>query len=129
MSYFVSKIGHLNPRCYSLLYCAISGVQMSGVLMSGVQMPDSLSEHYVVRVVCRDKGRRGLTVGHRTISAKEAHCRAQHHFCLEKEKLQQAPLKDAGNALRRPRLLFLSLPRQFERLWLDNFAVLPFKKK
>ena len=31
MSYFVSKIGHIDPRCYSLIYCAILGVQMSGV--------------------------------------------------------------------------------------------------
>ena len=38
MSYFVSKIGHLEPRFYSLIYCAIPGVQMSGVQMSGVQM-------------------------------------------------------------------------------------------
>ena len=30
MSYFVSKIGHLDPRFYSLIYCAIPGVQMSG---------------------------------------------------------------------------------------------------
>ena len=35
MSYFVSKIVHLDPR---LIYCAIPGVQMSGVQMSGVQM-------------------------------------------------------------------------------------------
>ena len=28
MSYFISKIGHLNPRFYSLIYCAIPGVQM-----------------------------------------------------------------------------------------------------
>ena len=35
---FVSKIVHLDPRCYSLIYCAIPGVQMSGVQMSGVQM-------------------------------------------------------------------------------------------
>ena len=34
MSYFVSKIGHLDPRFYSLIYCAIPGVQMSGVQMS-----------------------------------------------------------------------------------------------
>ena len=34
MSYFVSKIGHLDPRLYSLIYCAIPGVQMSGVQMS-----------------------------------------------------------------------------------------------
>ena len=34
MSYFVSKIGHLDPRFYSLKYCAIPGVQMSGVQMS-----------------------------------------------------------------------------------------------
>ena len=34
MSYFVSKIGHLDPRFYSLIYCAIPGVQMSGVHMS-----------------------------------------------------------------------------------------------
>ena len=34
MSYFVSKIGHLDPRFYSLIYCAILGVQMSGVQMS-----------------------------------------------------------------------------------------------
>ena len=33
MSYFVSKIGHLDPRFYSLIYCAIPGVQMSGVQM------------------------------------------------------------------------------------------------
>ena len=38
MSYFVSKIGYLDPRFYSLIYCAIPGVQMSGVQMSGVQM-------------------------------------------------------------------------------------------
>ena len=38
MSYFVSKIGHFDPRFYSLIYCAIPGVQMSGVHMSGVQM-------------------------------------------------------------------------------------------
>ena len=34
MSYFVLKIGHLDPRFYSLIYCAIPGVQMSGVQMS-----------------------------------------------------------------------------------------------
>ena len=34
MSYFVSKIGHMDPRFYSLIYCAIPGVQMSGVQMS-----------------------------------------------------------------------------------------------
>ena len=34
MSYFVSKIGHLDPRFYSLIYCVIPGVQMSGVQMS-----------------------------------------------------------------------------------------------
>ena len=34
MSYFVSKIGHLDPRFYNLIYCAIPGVQMSGVQMS-----------------------------------------------------------------------------------------------
>ena len=34
MSYFVSKIGNLDPRFYSLIYCAIPGVQMSGVQMS-----------------------------------------------------------------------------------------------
>ena len=34
MSYSVSKIGHLDPRFYSLIYCAIPGVQMSGVQMS-----------------------------------------------------------------------------------------------
>ena len=34
MSYFVSKIGPLDPRFYSLIYCAIPGVQMSGVQMS-----------------------------------------------------------------------------------------------
>ena len=34
MSYFVSKIGHLDPRFYSLINCAIPGVQMSGVQMS-----------------------------------------------------------------------------------------------
>ena len=34
MSYFVSKIGHLDPSFYSLIYCAIPGVQMSGVQMS-----------------------------------------------------------------------------------------------
>ena len=38
MSNCVSKIGRLDPRCYSLIYCAIPGVQMSGVQMSGVQM-------------------------------------------------------------------------------------------
>ena len=38
MSYFVCKIGHLDPRCYSLIYCAMSGVQMSGIQMSTVQM-------------------------------------------------------------------------------------------
>ena len=38
ISYFVSKILHLDPRCYSLIYCAIPGVQMSGVQMSGFQM-------------------------------------------------------------------------------------------
>ena len=50
MSYCVSKIGHLDPHFYSLIYCAIPmvqmsvvqtpdvGVQMSGVQMSGVQM-------------------------------------------------------------------------------------------
>ena len=38
MSYFVSKIGHLDPRFYSLIYCTIPEVQMSGVQMSGVQM-------------------------------------------------------------------------------------------
>ena len=38
MSYFVHEIGHLDPRFYSLIYCAIPGVQMSGVQMSGVQM-------------------------------------------------------------------------------------------
>ena len=38
MSYFVSKIGHLEPRFYSIIYCAIPGVQMSGVQMSGVHM-------------------------------------------------------------------------------------------
>ena len=36
--YFVSKIGHLDPRFYSVIYWAIPGVQMSGVQMSGVQM-------------------------------------------------------------------------------------------
>ena len=41
MSYFVSKIGHLDPRFYSLIYCAIPGVQMS---MSGVQMSDLISK-------------------------------------------------------------------------------------
>ena len=35
---FISKIGHLDPRFYSVIYCAIPGVQMSGVQMSGVQM-------------------------------------------------------------------------------------------
>ena len=34
MPYFVPKIGHLDPRFYSLIYCAIPGVQMSGVQMS-----------------------------------------------------------------------------------------------
>ena len=34
MSYFVSKIGHLDPRFYSLIYCAIPVVEMSGVEMS-----------------------------------------------------------------------------------------------
>ena len=38
MSDFISKIGHLDPRFYSVIYCAIPGVQMSGVQMSGVQM-------------------------------------------------------------------------------------------
>ena len=38
MSYFFSKIGHLDPRFYSLIYCAIPGVKMSGVQKSGVQM-------------------------------------------------------------------------------------------
>ena len=41
MSYFVSKIGHLDPRFYSLIYCAIPGVQMSRVQMSGVRMSGS----------------------------------------------------------------------------------------
>ena len=38
MSYFVSEIGHLDPRFYSLIYCAIPGVQISRVEMSGVEM-------------------------------------------------------------------------------------------
>ena len=38
MSDFISEIGHLDPRFYSVIYCAIPGVQMSGVQMSGVQM-------------------------------------------------------------------------------------------
>ena len=38
MSYFGCKIGHLDPRFYSLIYCAIPGVQMSGVQMSGVKI-------------------------------------------------------------------------------------------
>ena len=38
MSDFISKIGHLDPCFYSVIYCAIPGVQMSGVQMSGVQM-------------------------------------------------------------------------------------------
>ena len=38
MSDFISKIRHLDPRLYSVIYCAIPGVQMSGVQMSGVQM-------------------------------------------------------------------------------------------
>ena len=50
ISDFISKIGHLDPRFYSLIYCdtggpdvggQMSGVQMSGVQMSGVQMSDS----------------------------------------------------------------------------------------
>ena len=38
MSDFISKIGHLDPRFYSVIYCAIPGVQMSGVQISGVQI-------------------------------------------------------------------------------------------
>ena len=55
MSDFISKIGHLDTRFYSLIYfdtggpdvgvqisgVQMSGVQMSGVQMSGVQMSDS----------------------------------------------------------------------------------------
>ena len=56
MSDFISKIGHLDPRFYSLIYCDtggpdvggpdvggpdVTGVQMLGVQMSGVQMSDS----------------------------------------------------------------------------------------
>ena len=35
MSYFVTKIGHLDPRFYSLIYCVKSGVQMSGCRCRG----------------------------------------------------------------------------------------------
>ena len=55
MTYFVSKIGHLDPRFYSLIYCANRGPDVGGpdvggpdvrgpdvgVQMSGVQMSDS----------------------------------------------------------------------------------------
>ena len=40
MSYFVSKIGHLDPRFYSIIYCVIPGVQMSGVQNPDVGGPD-----------------------------------------------------------------------------------------
>ena len=35
MSYFISKIGYLDPRFYSLIYCAIPGVQISGPDVGG----------------------------------------------------------------------------------------------
>ena len=41
MSYFVPKIGHLDPRCYSLIYCAIPGVQNPDVGGPDVGGPDA----------------------------------------------------------------------------------------
>ena len=47
MPYFVSEIGHLDPRFYSQMSgVQISRVQMTGVQMSGVQMQMSGVQMY-----------------------------------------------------------------------------------
>ena len=57
MSYFVSKIGHLDPRFYSLIYCAIPGVQMSGVQMSDfISKIGHLDPHFYSLIYCDTGG-------------------------------------------------------------------------
>ena len=73
MSYFVSKIGHLDPRFYSLIYCVIPGVQMSGVQMSDfISKIGHLDPRFYSLIYC-DTG--GLDVGGPDVGGPESRCR------------------------------------------------------
>ena len=62
MSYFVSKIGHLDPRFYSLIYCDTGGSDVGGPDVGGpdvggpdVRFPFRSTVHSQERVVARSR--------------------------------------------------------------------------